>query len=107
MTDVAVGIVAVLGSRSDNSSAEILSMWVAPGYRGTAIGSALLGQSLRWAGSQGYERAILSVAATNFAAIAFYEKFGFTVTGRSEPMLSSSETLALEMALTLMSNTDT
>src|SRR6266508_3488247 len=59
-----------------------LGMMVAPEWRGRGVGSALLGEAIRWAREVGVEKVALSVFPDNEAARALYRKFGFVEEGR-------------------------
>lgn len=56
------------------------SMFVVPALRRRGIGAALLEQFLAWHRSSGLRLASLAVAPANHAAIALYQKAGFTGT---------------------------
>jgi RimJ/RimL family protein N-acetyltransferase len=58
-----------------------LGMFVADGWRGRGIGTALLTEAVRWAGSVGVEKIELSVYPRNTAAIGLYRRFGFVREG--------------------------
>jgi len=57
-------------------------MSVAAPYRGLGVGSALLEETLAWAGAAGFAKVVLSAFPHNTRAIAFYERHGFTLEGR-------------------------
>jgi RimJ/RimL family protein N-acetyltransferase len=59
-----------------------LGMFVVSSHRRRGIGSALLGEAVRWARSYGVERIELTVYPHNDAAIALYQRFGFLEEGR-------------------------
>src|SRR5581483_8489071 len=59
-----------------------LGMFVARDRRGRGIGSALMGEALRWARSVGVERVELTVYPHNLPAMALYRRFGFVEEGR-------------------------
>lgn len=58
-----------------------LGMGLISGYRGQGLGSRLLESALDHAKVSGLEKVELSVYSDNVAAIALYEKFGFTRVG--------------------------
>jgi RimJ/RimL family protein N-acetyltransferase len=61
----------------------VLTIVVHPGYTGQGIGTALLGDLLRWAAADArVKRVELRVRSTNAAAIALYRKLGFVEEGR-------------------------
>ncbi|MFI2645203.1 GNAT family N-acetyltransferase [Streptomyces sp. NPDC018610] len=76
--DTAVGCVVVT-SLADGQS-EIKRLWTDPGFRGRGIASALLGAALAHAAEDGADSVRLSVWEWRTAAIALYERLGFTVT---------------------------
>ena len=59
-----------------------LGIAVAAGARGRGIGTALMGEALRWSRSVGVEKIVLSVYPHNTGAIALYRRFGFVEEGR-------------------------
>ena len=62
--------------------AELLTIVVDPAHRGRGHGNALLSQTLGTAAKSDVTTVFLEVDATNTAALALYEKAGFTQTGR-------------------------
>jgi [ribosomal protein S18]-alanine N-acetyltransferase len=58
-------------------AAELVSVAVAPGFRGKGVASALLESTLRRLRRRGVARLHLVVRVDNRAARAFYEKYGF------------------------------
>jgi ribosomal-protein-alanine N-acetyltransferase len=62
--------------------AHITLLAVDPDYQQQGLGQALLYSLLKAAHERGLERATLEVRASNQAAIALYEKFGFQTAGR-------------------------
>jgi ribosomal-protein-alanine N-acetyltransferase len=61
---------------------EILNFAVRPEARRRGIGASLLREALAWGGSFRARQAHLEVRASNVAALHFYERHGFVVTGR-------------------------
>jgi ribosomal-protein-alanine N-acetyltransferase len=59
-------------------SAELVSVAVDPPRRGKGIATALMDSTLRRLRRRGVARFRLMVKVTNRAAIAFYERYGFT-----------------------------
>jgi ribosomal protein S18 acetylase RimI-like enzyme len=73
------------GQREDHPATRhvaTLGIAVAASHRGRGIGTALMGECLRWAQGVGVEKVLLSVYPHNTAAIALYRKFGFVEEGR-------------------------
>ena len=62
----------------------LVSMYVAPEYSGKSLGLSLVDTVLQDARSSGLELVTLTVTETNLAAIALYQKCGFTAFG-TEP----------------------
>lgn len=75
------GMVRSAEDHSDATSAWLISMWVAPEYRGEGIGDALITAVIEWSRAGGYRRVRLDVADQNAAAIALYARHGFEPTG--------------------------
>ncbi|MSP36934.1 MAG: GNAT family N-acetyltransferase [Deltaproteobacteria bacterium] len=82
---VAVGIAAGFLDRNDPSRAELVSMWVAPTHRRQGIGRLLVEAVSDWARAQNIPSLLLLVTSNNHAAIAFYQRLGFSLTGKTEP----------------------
>jgi ribosomal-protein-alanine N-acetyltransferase len=76
------GIAGFLVARQLFGEAEILNFAVRADFRRQGTGTALLEQALEWGKTFGAERVILEVRASNLAAIRFYERHGFVVTGK-------------------------
>jgi ribosomal-protein-alanine N-acetyltransferase len=64
------------------SDIEILNFAVQPDFRRGGVGGALFQRVLAWGQELRAERALLEVRASNYAALQFYERRGFAVTGR-------------------------
>lgn len=63
---------------------EVDSVWVHSEWRGHGIGHALIDTIVRWAeGNDGIEKLGLFVFSTSDAAIALYQRNGFTIEGRA------------------------
>ncbi len=97
VSDGAVGLVA--GIEGDQpGEAELISMWVAPGWRGTGVGDRLVEAVLAWAMGEGFTSVGLWVAMGNARAERLYARQGFAATGRVQPMGGErSELLEFEM----------
>jgi RimJ/RimL family protein N-acetyltransferase len=59
-----------------------LGMAVAPDWRRSGVGTALMAEAIRWGRSVGVEKLALSVYPDNEAARRLYAKFGFQEEGR-------------------------
>ena len=75
--DDPVGIAVGLPDSEDTAQAYLVSMWVAPAYRGTGIASSLVELVESWAKGRGAEKLSLAVTQSNARADAFYRKCGF------------------------------
>lgn len=60
----------------------VLGVGLLPAYRGRGIGRRLLTQALHLARTQGLYRIELEARSDNHAALALYEKLGFSIEGR-------------------------
>jgi ribosomal protein S18 acetylase RimI-like enzyme len=98
---IACGIACGLLDELDTSRAHLLSMWVAPCHRRSGIGRSLVEAILDWAGNEGARTLLLQVTSNNDAAITFYRRLGFTMTGRTETYVNDAALLNLEMARTI------
>jgi ribosomal protein S18 acetylase RimI-like enzyme len=80
-----VGLAAGIGA-DQPGEAELISMWVAPAWRGHGIAQRLVDAVLAWAVGNGFRSVRLSVAMGNAAAERLYGRRGFVPTGRVQPM---------------------
>jgi ribosomal protein S18 acetylase RimI-like enzyme len=79
------GIIAGYFDKNDSRTAHVGSMWVAPTHRRTGLGTMLMDAVQLWAHNLGAAELRLMVTSNNSTAISFYERCGFTFTGRTEP----------------------
>ena len=86
------------GVYTENGDLILVAMWVAPAARRSGVGAALTNAVCDWAKAHGATRLFLSVAEGNEPARRLYERLGFTMTGRSQPLHSDPTRLSLEMA---------
>lgn len=77
--------------------AELVSMWVAPGNRGSGIGQALVEAVVQWARADGHDQLHLWVTEGNEPARSLYERCGFTPTGERQPLPSRPELTEIAM----------
>jgi [ribosomal protein S18]-alanine N-acetyltransferase len=75
-------IAGFLVARRIATDLEILNFAVRPAARRQGVGGALLGEAVRWAKGFGAQQAFLEVRVSNLAALRFYERHNFQVTGR-------------------------
>ncbi len=81
--DAAVGRVAVTAAPDGTPWAGLSAVRVADGQRRSGQASALCSALLTWAAKQGARSCYVQVLADNAAAIALYERLGFTVQHRA------------------------
>ena len=79
----------------------LVAMWVASHARGRGVADALVEALLDHARSTGVRRVTLDVADENERAIGFYERVGFTRTGRTGELPHQPTVTELEMELVL------
>jgi len=79
--DVGCGII---GAYEENAQcAQVISMWVDPEFRRAGVGKALIDAVVEWAESRAVRELKLMVTSVNPGAIAFYERLGFSMTGKT------------------------
>lgn len=79
-----VGLAA--GFAEADGAAELISMWVDPGWRGRGAADQLVAAVTAWAAASGFATVRLWVAAGNGAAERLYSRHGFARTGNVQPM---------------------
>jgi ribosomal protein S18 acetylase RimI-like enzyme len=94
----ACGIAGCFLHRDDPSRAVLISMWVAPSYRGRGVGDQLVDSIIGWANSRRATKLLLMVTSNSRRAIRFYERLGFALTGHTIPYPNDSALMELEMA---------
>jgi GNAT superfamily N-acetyltransferase len=85
VSDQRVGLAAGIGGDRPGE-AELVSMWVAPAWRGHGVGDRLVEAVLVWAAGEGFASVGLWVAQGNARAERLYARHGFAATGRVQPM---------------------
>ncbi len=80
----AVGIAAGVFAGNDPTSANLMSMWVAPAHRRLGIGRMLVEAVAAWARGHNMLHLVLMVTSNNLHAMHFYQSLGFVLTGRSD-----------------------
>jgi len=73
----------------------LLSLAVAPEYRGRGIASRLVSSVLHWGRMRGCRRAFLEVRVSSGSARAAYERLGFSVRGNSDDYYEDGEAALL------------
>ena len=96
--EFACGIVASFLDENDPTRAHLISMWTAPTHRGQGIGRRLVSEILNWACQRQVRSVLLMVTSNNEPALRFYERLGFTRTGRTEPYPNDPDVLEYEMS---------
>jgi ribosomal protein S18 acetylase RimI-like enzyme len=81
--------------------AHLVSMWTASTHRQRGVGRLLVDAVATWARRYDVSTVLLSVVSTNEAAISFYLRLGFTMTGKTEPYPNDPALIEYEMALVL------
>ena len=94
----ACGIAGALLDQDNESQAQLVSMWTAPAHRQRGVGRLLVEGIVEWASRRGVRTLQLMVTSTNTAAMLFYERLGFSMTGRTEPYPNDPALFEYEMA---------
>jgi ribosomal protein S18 acetylase RimI-like enzyme len=92
------GIAAAFLKEQDAQHAELVGMWVAPEHRRTGTGCLLVEAIESWARTAGAHTFELMVTSNNLAAIAFYQRLGFSATGRTGPYPNDPAVIEYEMS---------
>jgi GNAT superfamily N-acetyltransferase len=79
-----VGLAA--GIREEDGTAELVSMWVQPSWRGRGVADRLVAAVTAWAAAEALARIQLWVAVGNDAAERLYARHQFARTGRVQAM---------------------
>jgi ribosomal protein S18 acetylase RimI-like enzyme len=87
------GLAGAYLDEEDPDSADLISMWVRPAYRGKGLGERLVAAVIAWARERGLQQVALWVTQTNTPAIALYERCGFRHTNETQPLPSNPEIL--------------
>ena len=97
--DAGCGIAGAFLDANDTTRAQLVSMWTAPTHRQRGVGRLLVNEVLRWARLRGGSALLLMVTSNNEPAMRFYEKLGFTRSGRTEPYPNDPAVFEYEMSL--------
>jgi ribosomal protein S18 acetylase RimI-like enzyme len=95
---IAVGIAGSYLDHDDASRAQLISMWTAPTHRHQGVGRLLVNEILGWTSQRSARTLQLMVTSSNEPAISFYQRLGFTFTGRTEPYPNDPALIELEMS---------
>lgn len=95
-----VGFVVASWLRQE-TVAEVEGLFVEQAYRRLGIGSALIGACMAWARTAGASTIRLEVRASNVAALALYQRYGFSAAGirRSYYSTPAEDALLLQAPL--------
>ena len=96
--DTPCGIAGALLDENDATRARLVSMWTAPTHRQRGIGRLLVNEVHAWAQGRNARVLQLMVTSTNEPAMRFYERLGFTRTGRTEPYPNDPAVIEYEMS---------
>jgi GNAT superfamily N-acetyltransferase len=89
------------GVYAPESTADLVSMWVRPGFRGRGIGEALIEAAAAWAKARSFPTLFLWVTETNAPARRLYARRGFTPTGETQPLPSDPSRPEIRMSRAL------
>ena len=95
---VAVGLTVVLDT---GEGREMVAVWVAPEARGHGVIEALIDASVSWARDEGDKELGLWVVDGNERAERAYARYGFTRTGRTQPVPGRPDEIEVEMTYAL------
>jgi ribosomal protein S18 acetylase RimI-like enzyme len=95
------GIIACFLDDHDPPRPNVASMWVAPSHRRSGLGTRLLNHVQRWAQDLANPQLRLMVTSANAAAIRFYQRYGFVLTGTIEPYPPNPALHQCEMILSV------
>jgi ribosomal protein S18 acetylase RimI-like enzyme len=96
-----LGLIGAFRASERLEIVELVSMWVAPEFRGRGVAQSLIEEVVAWGQATGADAVGLGAADGNEAAIAVYERAGFVLTGERAPLPSDSSRDELRMILTL------
>jgi len=96
--ETACGIVGSFLDQNDSTQAHVISMWTAPTHRQQGICRLLVNEVLKWARRRNARSLVLMVTSNNEPAIRFYQRVGFTRTGRTEPYPNDPAIVEYEMS---------
>jgi ribosomal protein S18 acetylase RimI-like enzyme len=95
---VACGIAGSFMDQEDVTRAHLVSMWTAPTHRQQGVGRLLVDEIFGWARLRGARTLQLMVVSNNESAVLFYQRLGFTKTGRTEPYPNDPALIEYEMS---------
>jgi len=95
---VACGLAGSFLDENNRGSAVLISMWTASTHRKRGVGRLLVNEVLNWARSRKARVLSLMVVSNDDSAIRFYERLGFTRTGRTQPYPNDPALIEYEMS---------
>jgi ribosomal protein S18 acetylase RimI-like enzyme len=95
---VACGIAGAFLDQDDATRAHLVSMWTAPTHRQRGIGRLLVNEVVGWARLRRARILWLMVVSNNEPAVVFYQRLGFSRTGRTEPYPNDPALIEYEMS---------
>ena len=95
---IACGMAGSFLDENDPTRAHLISMWTAPTHRQQGVGRLLVTAVADWARGRKARLLLLMVVGNNQAAIRFYERLGFTRTGRTQPYPNDPALIEYEMS---------
>jgi ribosomal protein S18 acetylase RimI-like enzyme len=99
---IVCGIAGSFLDEADPTRAHLISMWTAPTHRQRGVGRLLVEEIAAWARGRGTSQLLLMVTSSNQPAMIFYQRLGFTPTGRTEPYPNDSRLIEYEMSWPLL-----
>ncbi len=99
--DTVCGMAGSFLNEDDVTQAHLIAMWTAPTHRQQGVGRLLVNAILGWARQRRAITLLLMVTSNNESAIAFYQRLGFTRTGRTEPYPNDPAVIEYEMSLSI------
>lgn len=86
------------GVHVEDGTAEVVSMWVRPAFRGRGVGETLVEAAASWAKSRSFATLFLWVTKSNVPAGRLYARCGFTPTGESQPLPSDPSQAEIQLS---------
>jgi ribosomal protein S18 acetylase RimI-like enzyme len=96
------GIAGALLHEDYPTQAVLVSMWTAPTHRQQGVGRRLVEEVQAWARSRNLQTLFLMVTSKNEGAKQFYERLGFSYTGRTEPYPNDPALIEHEMSIAIL-----
>jgi ribosomal protein S18 acetylase RimI-like enzyme len=83
----------------DNGEWHVVSMWVSPQARGSGVAHHLIEAAVEYMRAQGAQEITLWVTDGNDRARVFYERAGFHLTGKRQPVRPGEPLMEQEMSM--------